>query len=186
MDLSGPKLCLMLKVATPADIISSLGGFYGTANAIRPRAPGETLDSAGRIRRWRHRCVVPSFEALSWLLEESLERPNGVQVGGRFVQRLYGCNVHRWWCFSVDVFSPVSRSRRSFAYSWALKGGRCVGCAMRYKRLVYRLLTSWWARVQGESRCLVCVVGYVVSRVVLCLYRCSLLGVVQAILVFLL
>jgi hypothetical protein len=46
-----------------------------------------------------------------------------------------------------------------------------------------RGLVRTWQMVQGEFRCFI-VVDYIVSSAALCLYWCSFLGVVQAILVF--
>jgi hypothetical protein len=78
---------------------------------------GETLDLARLIGQWRHCGVVPSLEALSWLLVESPEWQYGVKVGSHSEHGLMGCIGHRWRhflsrCLLVD--GPISPLTHGF------------------------------------------------------------------------
>jgi hypothetical protein len=55
------------------------------------------------------------LEALSWLLVESPEQQDGVQVGGHSEHGLAGHNGHRWGHFFVNVSSRMTQSCCSLA-----------------------------------------------------------------------
>jgi hypothetical protein len=100
------------------------GRCHGTSHAVPPRALEETLDSACQIGQHWHHSVVPSLKALSRLFMESPKRRRAAVSMGFRGELYIICGA------SIEVSSLVAKSHHSLADSKALKGGRCVGCAI--------------------------------------------------------